>query len=135
MDGLLQIAAKIPGEIWSKLIARIKTISGLKINIDSIPQDGRITIQMDDDKMDIRVSTMPTAWGESVVMRLLKSSSIGLTFEQLGIRASAFKRLKHEIEKPQGMIITTGPTGSGKTTTLYAILNTLNQPDTKIITL
>lgn len=135
VDGLLQVAAKIPGEIWSKLIARIKTISGLKINIDSIPQDGRITIQMDDDKMDIRVSTMPTAWGESVVMRLLKSSSVGLSFDQLGLRESAYKRLKHEMDKPQGMIITTGPTGSGKTTTLYAILNTLNQPDTKIITL
>ncbi len=135
IDGLLQVAAKIPGSIWPKLIARIKTISGLKINVDSIPQDGRITIEMENDKMDIRVSTMPTAWGESVVMRLLKSSSVGLTFEQLGLRPSAFKRLKHEMEKPQGMIITTGPTGSGKTTTLYAILNTLNQPDTKIITL
>lgn len=135
IDGLLQVAAKIPAAIWPKLIARIKTISGLKINIDSVPQDGRITIEMEDDKMDIRVSTMPTAWGESVVMRLLKSSSVGLSFEDLGLRPSAFKRLKREMEKPQGMIITTGPTGSGKTTTLYAMLNTLNKPDTKIITL
>ncbi len=135
VDGLLQIAAKIPKAIWPRLISRIKSISGLKINIDSIPQDGRITIKMDDDKMDIRVSTMPTAWGESVVMRLLKSSSVGLGFDQLGFRDSVFKRLAHEIEKPQGMIITTGPTGSGKTTTLYAILNKLNTPDTKIITL
>jgi type II secretory ATPase GspE/PulE/Tfp pilus assembly ATPase PilB-like protein len=90
---------------------------------------------MEKDKMDIRVSTMPTAWGESVVMRLLKSSSVGLSFDQLGLRASAYKRLKREIDKPQGMVVTTGPTGSGKTTTLYAILNTLNTPDTKIITL
>jgi type IV pilus assembly protein PilB len=135
IDGLLQVAAKIPAAIWPKLIARIKSISGLKINIDSVPQDGRITIEMEHDKMDIRVSTMPTAWGESVVMRLLKSSSVGLSFEDLGLRPSAFKRLKHEMEKPQGMIITTGPTGSGKTTTLYAMLNTLNKPDTKIITL
>lgn len=135
VDGLLQVAAKIPASMWPRLIARVKTISGLKINIDSVPQDGRITIQLDNDKMDIRVSTMPTAWGESVVMRLLKSSSVGLSFDQLGLRPSAYKRLRHEIEKPQGMIITTGPTGSGKTTTLYAILNTLNTPDTKIITL
>ncbi len=135
IDGLLQIASKVPKAIWPKLIARIKTIAGLKINIDSIPQDGRITIKMENDKMDIRVSTMPTAWGESVVMRLLKSSSVGLTFEELGFRETAFKRLKHEMEKPQGMIVTTGPTGSGKTTTLYAILNKLNNPDTKIITL
>ncbi|MFA6475432.1 MAG: GspE/PulE family protein [Patescibacteria group bacterium] len=135
VDGLLQVAAKIPSELWPKLIARIKTISGLKINIDSVPQDGRITIALDNDTMDIRVSTIPTAWGESVVMRLLRSASIGLTFEQLGLRPSAFQRLKHELEKPQGMIMATGPTGSGKTTTLYAILNTLNKPDRKIITL
>ncbi len=135
VDGLLQIAARVPKSIWPRLIARIKSISGLKININSVPQDGRITIEMDDDKMDIRVSTMPTAWGESVVMRLLKSSSVGLSFEQLGFRDSVFQRLKHEIDKPQGMIVTTGPTGSGKTTTLYAILNKLNSPDTKIITL
>lgn len=135
VDGLLQVGAKIPSVIWPRLISRIKTIAGLKINIDSIPQDGRITIDMDNDKMDIRVSTLPTSWGESVVMRLLKSSSVGLSFSDLGIRPSAYKRLKHEVDKPQGMIITTGPTGSGKTTTLYAILNTLNKPDTKIITL
>ncbi|MDP3971138.1 MAG: GspE/PulE family protein [bacterium] len=135
VDGILQIAAKIPKSIWHRLIARIKTISGLKININHIPQDGRITIKFETDKMDIRVSTMPTAYGESVVMRLLKSSSVGLSFEQLGFRDSAFNRLKYEIEKPQGMIVTTGPTGSGKTTTLYAILNKLNTPDTKIITL
>jgi len=135
VDGLLQIAAKIPATMWPRIISRIKTISGLKINIDTIPQDGRITIQMGDEKMDIRVSTIPTAWGESVVMRLLRSSSVGLSFDQLGLRPSVYKRLKHEMEKPQGMIVTTGPTGSGKTTTLYAILNTLNTPETKIITL
>lgn len=135
VDGILQIASKIPKTMWPRLISRIKTISGLKINIDSIPQDGRITIKFDDDKMDIRVSTLPTAFGESVVMRLLKSSSVGLSFEDLGIRDESFERLKREIEKPQGMIITTGPTGSGKTTSLYAVLNKLNTPETKIITL
>lgn len=135
VDGLLQVAAKIPATMWPRMIARIKSIAGLKINVDSIPQDGRITIVLDDDKMDIRVSTIPTTWGESVVMRLLRSSSVGLGFEQLGLRPSAFKRLLHELSKPQGMIITTGPTGSGKTTTLYAMLNSLNKPDRKIITL
>lgn len=135
VDGLLTVASKIPAEVWPRLISRIKTIAHLKINISSVPQDGRITIQFEEDKMDIRVSTIPTSFGESVVMRLLKSSSVGLSFEQLGFRDSVFKRLKHEIEKPQGMVVTTGPTGSGKTTTLYAILNKLNQTDTKIITL
>ncbi|MFA6027321.1 MAG: GspE/PulE family protein [Patescibacteria group bacterium] len=135
IDGLLQVAARIPATIWPRLISRIKTMSGLKINVTEIPQDGRITIQFTNDKMDIRVSTLPTAFGESVVMRLLKSSSVGLSFEQLGLRPSAFKRLEQEIKRPNGMVVTTGPTGSGKTTTLYAILNKLNQPDVKIITL
>lgn len=135
VDGMLQVAANIPASIWPRLISRIKTISGLKINITQVPQDGRITIKMDKDKMDIRVSTMPTAFGESVVMRLLKSSSIDLSFEDLGLREVAFKKLDAAISQPDGMIVTTGPTGSGKTTTLYAILNKLNQPDTKIITL
>jgi len=135
VDGMLQVAAKIPAAIWPRLISRIKTIAGLKINISAIPQDGRITIILTNDKMDIRVSTLPTAFGESVVMRLLKSSSISLSFEQLGLTPAAFKKLEQEIAKPDGMIITTGPTGSGKTTTLYAILNTLNKPDRKIITL
>jgi type IV pilus assembly protein PilB len=135
VDGMLQTAAKIPAVIWPRLISRIKTIAGLKINISDVPQDGRITINFTNDKMDIRVSTLPTAFGESVVMRLLKSSSVGLGFEQLGLTPAAFKKLEQEISKPDGMIITTGPTGSGKTTTLYAILNTLNKPDRKIITL
>lgn len=135
VDGMLQVAAKIPAAIWPRLISRIKTIAGLKINVSSVPQDGRITIVLKDDKMDIRVSTLPTAFGESVVMRLLKTSSIALSFEQLGLTPSAFKKLEQEIVKPDGMVITTGPTGSGKTTTLYAILNTLNKPDRKIITL
>ena len=135
VDGLLQIAARIPASIWPRLISRIKTISGLKINVTEVPQDGRITIIFSHDKMDIRVSTLPTAFGESVVMRLLKSSSVGLSFEQLGLRKVAFEHLEREIARPNGMIITTGPTGSGKTTTLYAILNKLNKPETKIITL
>lgn len=135
VDGMLRIAARIPATIWPRLISRIKSISGLKINVTEIPQDGRITIVFSNDKMDIRVSTLPTAFGESVVMRLLKSSSVGLSFEQLGLRKIAFEHLQKEIERPNGMIVTTGPTGSGKTTTLYAILNKLNKPDTKIITL
>ncbi|MFH0818434.1 MAG: GspE/PulE family protein [Patescibacteria group bacterium] len=135
VDGLLQVGARIPASIWPKLISRIKSISGLKLNVDSVPQDGRITIALSNDKMDIRVSTLPTAFGESVVMRLLKSSSVGLSFDDLGIRPEPLKRLEREIARPDGMIITTGPTGSGKTTTLYAILNKLNDTDTKIITL
>ncbi|HLD22240.1 MAG TPA: GspE/PulE family protein [Patescibacteria group bacterium] len=136
IDGVLMIIARIPVVILAKLVSRIKVIAGLKMNINTVPQDGRISIHLGaDDTLDIRVSTLPSAFGESIVFRLLKSSAIGLSFAQLGMRPPVFERLKREIEKPNGMIITTGPTGSGKTTTLYAILNTLNTPDTKIITL
>lgn len=136
IDGVLTIVATLPQNMQSRLVNRIKAIAELKINVSEIPQDGRITIKLgEDDKLDIRVSTLPSAFGESVVFRLLKSSSVGLSFEDLGMRPKTFERLKEQIEKPNGMIITTGPTGSGKTTTLYAILNKLNSPENKIITL
>lgn len=135
IDGVLQVVARLPKDLWHRLIARIKELSGMKLNISDVPQDGRITIKSKAEKMDIRVSCLPTAYGESVVMRLLRSGSISLTFEKLGLRQSSYDRLKGEIEKPNGMVVTTGPTGSGKTTTLYAILNKLNAPETKIITL
>ncbi|MBU4331955.1 GspE/PulE family protein [Patescibacteria group bacterium] len=135
IDGVLQDIARLPYESWPKIISRIKLFSGLKLNITSKPQDGRFTITLTKDKVDVRVSCLPTAYGESVVMRLLMSSAMGLAFEDLGLRGEAFKRMEQEIKKTNGMILTTGPTGSGKTTTLYAILNNLNQPGTKIITL
>lgn len=135
IDGMLNEIASIKKEMWPKLISRIKLMAKLKMNISDIPQDGRITVVLDDDKVDIRVSTLPTAFGESVVMRLLKSSATSLQFEDLGLIGSTKDRLTEAVEKPIGMIITTGPTGSGKTTTLYAILNKLNQPDVNIITL
>ena len=135
LDGVLHDMATLANDVWGQVIARIKLISKLKINITDKPQDGRITIELPNDKLDIRVSTLPTAYGESVVMRLLRSSSVGLQFEDLGLRGKSFNDLKREVERPNGMILTTGPTGSGKTTTLYAILNKLNNQETKIITL
>lgn len=135
IDGVLQEIAALPHEDWKKIIARIKLISGLKINVVERPQDGRFTIFLKEGDTDVRVSTIPTTWGESVVMRLLKPSAINVEFEQLGWRPLVQKKLEHEIGKPHGMIITTGPTGSGKTTTLYAILRKLNSSDVKIITL
>ena len=135
VDGVLQVVANLPKEDWPKTISRVKLLAGLKINVADKPQDGRFTIFLKDGKVDVRVSTIPTAYGESVVMRLLRASAMGLQFEDIGLRGVAFKQLKKEIERPNGMIITTGPTGSGKTTTLYAILNKLNSPETKIITL
>lgn len=135
IDGVLHEVASLPHEAWPKIISRIKLLSGLKINVADRPQDGRFTIVLDKDKIDVRVSTLPTSYGESVVMRLLRSSAASLDFDALGLSPYNYKRLKTEIDKPNGMIITTGPTGSGKTTTLYAILNYLNSPELKIITL
>ncbi|MCC7356984.1 type II/IV secretion system protein [Candidatus Uhrbacteria bacterium] len=135
MDGDLHDAARMPRDAWKQLIGRFKLLAGVKINIGEVPQDGRITIYLSNEKIDIRVSFLPTAFGESVVMRLLRPKSIALEFEQLGVRGRAWEALKAEIEKPNGMIVTTGPTGSGKTTTLYAILKRLNTEDVKIITL
>jgi type IV pilus assembly protein PilB len=135
LDGILHDIAVINKEEWQKIISRLKFISGLKINVSDQPQDGRFSIFLAKDKIDVRVSMIPTAYGESVVMRLLRSSAVGLRFEDLGVRGRAFRELKAQVERPNGMIIATGPTGSGKTTTLYAVLTTLNSPETKIITL
>jgi len=135
IDGILIEVAEIDKKFWPKVISRLKLLSSLKMNVTGRPQDGRFTIYLDKEKTDVRVSTLPTAYGESVVMRLLRASVAGLSFEDLGFREGVEKKLKTQIERPNGMIITTGPTGSGKTTTLYAILNKLNDPETKIITL
>lgn len=135
IDGVLQEAATIDKTKWKRIVSRMKILAGVKINIEDKPQDGRYSIFLKDERVDVRSSFLPTSYGESVVMRLLKSSSVGLSFEDLGIMPQAYEILKREIEKPNGLILTTGPTGSGKTTTLYAILNRLNQPGTKIITL
>ncbi|MDQ7814426.1 MAG: GspE/PulE family protein [Patescibacteria group bacterium] len=135
IDGDLHDAAVLPKEAWKQMISRFKLLAGVKMNITDVPQDGRITIYLTNEKIDIRASFLPTAFGESVVMRLLRPKSISLEFEQLGIRGRAWEMLKREIERPNGMIVTTGPTGSGKTTTLYAVLKRLNTEDVKIITL
>jgi type IV pilus assembly protein PilB len=135
IDGVLHEVASLPHESWPKIISRVKLLSSLKINVSDRPQDGRFTISLEKDKVDVRVSTLPTTYGESVVMRLLRSSAASLDFDALGLSPYNYTRLKTEIDKPNGMIITTGPTGSGKTTTLYAILNYLNSPELKIITL
>ncbi|MCK4539762.1 type II/IV secretion system protein [Candidatus Parcubacteria bacterium] len=135
VDGVLHDAAVVNKELWKKIISRLKVLTKVKINIIDKPQDGRLSLITSKERIDIRASFLPTNFGESVVMRILKSSSVGLAFEDLGIRNHAFQQLKKEVERPNGMIITTGPTGSGKTTTLYAILKRLNNQETKIITI
>ncbi len=135
IDGILHDVAMLPKEDWKRFVSRIKLLAALKINITDRPQDGRVTLKLESGNLDVRVSTLPTTYGESVVMRILHSGSKGVTFDELGLRGDAYERLKKEVERPNGMIITTGPTGSGKTTTLYGILRTLNKPGVKIITL
>ncbi len=135
IDGVLQEAASIHRDKWKKIISRMKILAKVKINVDDKPQDGRYTIFLSDGKIDVRSSFLPTAFGESVVMRLLDSKGVNLEFENLGIRKENLDILTQEISKPNGLILATGPTGAGKTTTLYAIVKKLNKAGTKIITL
>lgn len=135
IDGALYDVAVLPKKLWPKIISRVKLIAKLKLNINDVPQDGRFTIYLTNEFIDVRVSTVPSAHGESVVMRLLMSSVTGLELEDLGLVGTALDIVKKEIGRPNGMILTTGPTGSGKTSTLYAFLKKLNRPETKIITL
>ncbi|MCH7492101.1 type II/IV secretion system protein [Patescibacteria group bacterium] len=135
IDGALYDVAKLKKELWPKVVNRVKLLAKLKINITNVPQDGRFTIYLGDEYIDVRVSTVPSAYGESIVMRLLMSSATGLELEDIGLVGAAYDVMKKEMERPNGMIVTTGPTGSGKTTTLYSVLKKLNKPDIKIITL
>lgn len=135
IDGVLTPMATLPMDRWPRIIARIKLLAHLKLNVTTVPQDGRITVFLPHEKIDIRVSTLPTAFGESVVMRLLRGNATTITFDDLGLRGRAAERLQEELRKPNGMVVITGPTGSGKTTSLYAALKQLNTPETKIITL
>ena len=135
VDGVLHQVSSVAKKNWAQIISRIKLISSLKINVNRKPQDGRFAIFLDDEELDVRVSTLPANYGESVVIRLFRSSAANLSFDDLGLRGKVYEELKEQIQRPNGMIITTGPTGSGKTTTLYAVLNKINSPDIKIITL
>lgn len=135
LDGILHDAAEMPKDAYERLVSRIKLVSSLKINVTDKPQDGRFTMKLPEGDVDVRVSTMPTVFGESIVMRILHQSREGLDLDSMGLKGSAYVRLKQEIERPNGMVITTGPTGSGKTTTMYAIMKIINKPGVKIITL
>lgn len=135
LDGILHDAATLDLKLLKQIISRIKLVAALKINITDKPQDGRFTIKVNEGDVDVRVSVIPTVHGESVVMRLLRQNQESLTLDQLGFTGRALEILKQEIMRPNGMILTTGPTGSGKTTTLYAILKMLNKPGVKILTL
>lgn len=135
IDGVLQDVVQLSLDTQKQLISRIKIMSKMKLNITAAPQDGSFSLTFNSKPIDVRVSILPSAFGESIVMRLLRQDKGQLNFNDLGILGLAKERLLQQLEKPNGMILTTGPTGSGKTTTLYATLNKLNGPGVKIITL
>lgn len=134
LDGVLHDVLDFDLKIYRPLISRIKLLSGLKLNVQDRPQDGRFSILIKDITIEIRASSIPAEYGESLVLRVLNPKSL-VTIEQLGLRKDLLELFRREIKKPNGMIICTGPTGSGKTTTLYAFLKEITNPEIKIITI
>lgn len=134
IDGILEDVIVFDFKIYQTLLSRIKLLSGIKLNITDRAQDGRFSILINKTAIEIRVSALPAEHGESIVLRILNPKSL-IEIEALGLRKDLLEIFKKEIKKPNGMIIVTGPTGSGKTTTLYAFLKKINQPEIKIITI
>jgi type IV pilus assembly protein PilB len=135
IDGILQEKLTIPKEIHESLVSRIKILSGMKIDEKRIPQDGRFNFKAGGEEVDLRVSALPTTWGEKIVMRLLKKSGGVPTLFELGLRGRGLKNLEDAILRPHGIILICGPTGSGKTTTLYSIISKINTTKVNIVTL
>ncbi len=134
VDGVLEEAESPPANLTAAVISRIKIMAKLNIAERRLPQDGRIMVRVQGKELDLRVSSVPTAHGESVVMRLLDRESVVLDFKTLGFTDEFLASFMRVLEQPHGILLVTGPTGSGKTTTLYAALSQLNTPDVKIIT-
>jgi general secretion pathway protein E len=134
VDGVLEESESPPANLTAAVISRIKIMAKLNIAERRLPQDGRIMVRVQGKELDLRVSTVPTAHGESVVMRLLDRESVVLDFKALGFTDEFLGQFMKVLEQPHGILLVTGPTGSGKTTTLYAALSQLNTPDVKIIT-
>ena len=134
VDGILYEQESPPRRLQAAVTSRIKIMAEMNIAERRLPQDGRIRVTLHGQRVDIRVSTMPTVHGESIVMRLLQRSSVFLPLEKLGFPVETLKRFQSLIKRPHGILLVTGPTGSGKTTTLYAALDKINAPGVKIIT-
>ncbi|HYD93011.1 MAG TPA: GspE/PulE family protein [Candidatus Paceibacterota bacterium] len=135
LDGLLTDAYTLDEKTYRQLDSRIKLLSGLKLNVEKRAQDGRFTIQAKGKDIEVRTSIIPGNYGEAIVLRLLDPSTLGRTFEEMGVHPKLLERLRTEIKRPNGMLLTTGPTGSGKTTTLYTFLHEVHEPEIKIITI
>ncbi len=135
IDGILQEKLTTPRGLHEALISRIKILSGMKIDEKRAPQDGRFNFKSESQEVDLRVSSLPVAWGEKIVMRILKKSGGIPELPELGLKGRALKNLQDAILRPHGIIVICGPTGSGKTTTLYSIIQKLNTPRVNIVTL
>jgi len=134
IDGMLHVQTEADSKIATALVLRLKLMAGLDISEKRLPQDGRFNVKVRNNPVDIRISSMPTQYGESVVMRLLNQATGLIGLEALGMPPRLLERLRHAIRRPSGMVLVTGPTGSGKTTTLYAALKEINTTEKKIIT-
>ena len=134
VDGVCQEADVLPKQLQDSIISRVKILANIDISEKRRPQDGRISLKHGGKEFDIRVSCLPSIYGESLVMRLLEKSAILMSLKNLGFYEDDYKRFHSIIKRPNGILLITGPTGSGKTTTLYAAVNELNKTDTKIIT-
>ncbi len=135
LDGVLVDIESFDHETYNFILSRIKLLSGLKLNVKQNAQDGRFSVVVKDKEIEIRTSILPGAYGESIVMRVLNPDTISAPLEDLGIPPKLMKIFEHEMKKPNGMILNTGPTGSGKTTTLYAFVKKMYEPGTKVVTI
>jgi type II secretory ATPase GspE/PulE/Tfp pilus assembly ATPase PilB-like protein len=135
IDGILHEKLVVPREIHDALVSRIKILSDLKIDEKRIPQDGRFNFRTESEEVDLRVSSLPTVHGEKIVMRLLKKTGNVPTLPDLGLRGRALKNLEESVLRPHGIILVVGPTGSGKTTTLYSVLSKINTTKVNIVTI
>ncbi|HNY36204.1 MAG TPA: GspE/PulE family protein [Candidatus Pacearchaeota archaeon] len=138
IDGILQEVTSFDVQRHQRIVSRIKLLSGLKLNVEDKPQDGRFSIIVNKgeiaEEIEVRVSTLPTEYGETIVMRVLNPKNL-ISLEDLGLRKDIYQIFTEQAQKPNGMIIVTGPTGSGKTTTLYAFLKKLSNPEIKVVTI
>ncbi|MDP2734721.1 MAG: ATPase, T2SS/T4P/T4SS family, partial [bacterium] len=134
IDGILQDVARLPQKTYEAVLSRIKLLSGIKLNVSDRPQDGRFTFVLKEQSVETRVSSLPSEHGESLVLRILNPQNLK-TIQDLGLRKDLLALFEKEITKPNGMILVTGPTGSGKTTTLYAFLKGVERPEIKIVTI
>ncbi|HEV7206666.1 MAG TPA: GspE/PulE family protein [Jatrophihabitans sp.] len=134
IDGVLHEVDRVPTAVQSALLSRLKIMASIDITEKRVPQNGRITVRLDHHKVDLRLATLPTVWGEKIVLRVLDTGGIDLELKKLGFADDTYRRFSTSFTKPHGMVLVTGPTGSGKSTTLYATLAEISKPEINIIT-